>query len=470
MSVEGVGTGAERPAQRSVSAAAQALLREIADAGSYRSLAARAKYPVGAMLISQTVLGFGATAVLARALGPRAFGEYALVLTIAGIFQLVAAFPVESGIPKFLAEVRGQDAGPGPLRGLVRAHYAAGLWCRLGAGLLGLAWCALGAGWLSRLYRAQALQGPVVVAALSLCLLTPLTLYFMSCIQGMEQPRRWATGNLLAAVIVFPPLLLGALNFAKWGQFGLMAWIAAGWLGAALACGWLARGALGFLWPGRAGGQQLRQLLPFLLPIWIVPLAGFGSKTLMKAALAWHWGPVPLGHFEIALTLLGHLAVIYQACMIVLLPEWARLYASKQATDLLHSLGQARGVLIGAATAYGAVLVLAGQWVVPAIFGPDQAGAVPAVRVIGLVMPVMIGGWVASATNVISNRTGNIGKANLIWFAIGVPLGLALIPRLSALGAGLAWLGAYLVFTWYYVTRARPFFREVEGWKPLQQP
>jgi len=91
--------------------AARALIREMTDHRAYQGLAARVRYPVAAMLISQTVLTFGATAVLARFLGPRGFGQYALVLTITGIFQLIAAFPVESGIPKFLAETRGAPAG-----------------------------------------------------------------------------------------------------------------------------------------------------------------------------------------------------------------------------------------------------------------------------------------------------------------------------------------------------------------------
>jgi O-antigen/teichoic acid export membrane protein len=184
----------------------------------------------------------------------------------------------------------------------------------------------------------------------------------------------------------------------------------------------------------------------------------------MKSVLAWRWGTVPLGQFEIALTLLAHLAVIYQGCMIVLLPEWARLYARREGPALIRSLAQARGVLVGAAVVYGAALVFGGRWVVPAIFGVEQAGSVAAAQVIGVVMPVMISGWVASATNVVSDRTATIGKANLIWFAAVVPLGLALIPPLGSLGAALAWLGAYSLFAWYYITRARPFYREVESW------
>ena len=446
---------------RSAVAAARALLREATDGAAYRALAARVKYPVGAMLISQTMLSFVATAVLARALGPAGFGNYALVLTIAGIFQLVAAFPVESGVPKFIAEARQESPAS------VRAYYTAGLWCRLASGLVALACCTVGAGWLSRAYGAETLRLPVLLAAASLCLLTPLNQYLMACIQGMERPRRWATANLLTAALVFPALLLGTLGFSRWGQAGLMACIAAGWLGAAVASGWLARGALGFLWPGGVARQQLRQLAPFLLPIWIVPLAGFGARTLLRLLLASRSGPVSLGHFEIALVLLGHLAVLYQACMIVLLPEWARLYAAKNSGELLRSLTRARGVLLGLAAAYGALLVAGGGWIVPAIFGSEQAGAVSAARVIGLVMPVMIAGWVASATNVVSNRTSIIGKANVIWFSLVVPLGVALIPPLGAVGAALAWLGAYLVFAWYYVTRARPFFREVASWAPV---
>jgi O-antigen/teichoic acid export membrane protein len=127
-------------------------------------------------------------------------------------------------------------------------------------------------------------------------------------------------------------------------------------------------------------------------------------------------------------------------------------------------MAHARGVLIGIAVVYGATLTLGGQWVVPAVFGEDQAGAVPAVRVIGGVMPIMISGWVASVTNVISNRTGNVGRANILWFSVGIPMGLVLIPPLGAFGAALAWLSAYVLFAWYYISRARPFFREVEAW------
>ena len=111
-----------------------------------------------------------------------------------------------------------------------------------------------------------------------------------------------------------------------------------------------------------------------------------------------------------------------------------------------------------------AAAVAAGQWVVPGVFGADQAGAVPAARVMGFIMPIMISGWVASSTNVVSDRTRNVGMANVIWFSLVVPLGILLIPALHALGGALAWAGAYCVFAWFYISRARPFFREVERW------
>jgi len=110
------------------------------------------------------------------------------------------------------------------------------------------------------------------------------------------------------------------------------------------------------------------------------------------------------------------------------------------------------------------VLALGGQWVVPAIFGADQAGAVPAARIIGVVMPVMTGGWVASVTNIVSSRTGIMGQANIIWFCIVIPVGLAAIPVLGAAGGSVSFLAAYGVFTWFYISRARPFFREIGVW------
>ena len=433
-------------------------LGELARPGSYRRLAGRVKYPVAALMISQTVLTFALTAVLTRVLGPLAFGEYAVILTAAGIFQLVAAFPVESGLPKFLAETGRQDLPR------LRAYYSAGLWLRLAAGLAGFAACLPLAGWQGRVYGVPGAAGAIVLAAAGQCLFAPGAGYFLACIQGMERPRRWATANLLNAALVFPLATLGAAAFGRWGQVGLQGAIALGWLACVALSGVLARGALGFLAPGRGGRRQMPGLAWFLLPMWVVPLAGFGALTLVKTALALRWGAVAVGHLEVALSLLRHMGFVYHACMIVLLPEWSRLYADQQGAELRRSLAEARGVLVGIALGYGALLALGGGWLVPRLFGADQAGAVPTVRVIGLVMPVMIAGWMASATNIVCGRTGNIGKANVIWFSLVVPVSLVLLPRLGALGVALGWLGAYCVFSWYYVSRARPFFGEIEGW------
>jgi O-antigen/teichoic acid export membrane protein len=441
-------------------ASARRVVREVTNGAAYRALVAQAKYPVGAMLISQTILGFGVAAVLSHSLGKVAFGQYAVIITVAGIFQLIAAFPVESGLAKFIAESRQEN----PVE--VPAYYAAGFAIRAGSGGLAMLVALLGAGWLSTAFHVPGLSAAVVVACLSLCVFTPLAQFFLGGIQGMEQPARWATGNLLNSLLVFPFTVLGALGLARWGhgQSWLFAMLAVGWLLACLVCGILARRAMGFIWPTQLQWRYVRRLLPFLLPMWIVPLVGFGTKTVLKLYLARKCGPVPVGQFEIALTLLVHMGTIYQACMIIFIPAWSRLYIGRQAGALLHSISQVRGALLGAAFVYGAILVLGGQWVVPAIFGQDQIGAVPAARIMGLTMPLMISGWVASSTNVVSNRTGNIGWANVVWFSIAIPLGILLTPSLGSLGTALAWCGAYIVFAWFYISRARPFFREVEAW------
>jgi O-antigen/teichoic acid export membrane protein len=171
-----------------------------------------------------------------------------------------------------------------------------------------------------------------------------------------------------------------------------------------------------------------------------------------------------VGQFEIALSLQQHMGIFYSASMTVLLPAWSRLYAQRQGAELLQSIAYARGALLGLAFAYGAILVLGGPWLIPVLFGDDQTGAVPAARIMGLVLPVMIAGWVASTTAVVSSRTSIVGLANVIWFSLCAPVALLLIPRLGAAGAALGWLTAYLVFSWFYISRARRFFHEVHGW------
>jgi hypothetical protein len=89
---------------------------------------------------------------------------------------------------------------------------------------------------------------------------------------------------------------------------------------------------------------------------------------------------------------------------------------------------------------------------------------VPAVRVMGLVMPLLVVSWLTNVTYVIDGRTGYVGRANLLWFAVVVPLGVLLIPGLGSLGAALAFLAAYVVFAWYCLSRARPFFAQARRW------
>jgi O-antigen/teichoic acid export membrane protein len=434
------------------------LLQETTDPSAYRAVASQTKYPVGAMLVSQTLLVPGWAVALSRLLGARAYGEYATILLIAGLFQLFAAFPVEQGVARFIAEARQERPQD------VRAFYTAGLALRLGMGLMAVLAAAAWAGPLSRAFQIGGQAAAVILAALSLCLFQMLAQFFLACVQGAEQPSRWATGNLLTSCFAFPMVFVGARLMGHGGQTVLLACIGAGWAAAAVACALLARRALGFLLPGRWQWWYMRRLLVFLLPMWIVPVAGFGARTIIGWYLAQQAGPVAVGQFDIASKLLVHLGTVYQACMIVFMPAWTRLYAARQGQALLRSLGQARGVLLGIALLYGSLLAITGSWVVPAVFGADQAGAVAAARVMGLVMPIMISGWVASNTNVVSDRTRNIGMANVIWFSLVVPLGFLFIPSWHALGAALAWGGAYVVFAWYYISRARPFFREVEAW------
>ncbi len=66
----------------------------------------------------------------------RRYGQYAVATAMAGVFQLLAAFPVESGLPKFLAEARVSHPSE------MRSYYAAGLTLRLAVSGLAvvLAW------------------------------------------------------------------------------------------------------------------------------------------------------------------------------------------------------------------------------------------------------------------------------------------------------------------------------------------
>jgi len=436
---------------------ARAVLREALSPAAYRSVGACVRYPVGAVLVSYALLSFGLTATLSRLLGSRCFGEFAVVVTIAGIFRLLASFSVESGVPKFIAE--SAQSSPGEMR----AYYAAGLATRVSGGLISLVLAAAFAGRVAARYGVPHLSGSVVACAVYLCLLSPIASFFLACLQGREQPGRWSTATLVNACLVFPAGVIGAVGFRRWGLEGLFLCIGAGWLAAALCSCLFARRAMGFTW-ALADRQHLGALLTFLLPLWMGELISMGTHIVLKSYLALVSGPVSVGQFEIAIALLFQVATLYQAIMIVFLPTWARLYATQQGSALLESFSRTRGVVVGMASFIGMSLALAGQWIVPLIFGRDQVGAVPAVRVMGLVMPLTFLSWVTLSTYVISNRTALSARANIVWLFIVVPAGMLLIPKLGSLGASIAFLIAYVAFNWYVLTRARPFFARLHAW------
>src|SRR5574340_370424 len=211
------------------------------DPTSYRTVASRVKYPVAAVLVPYSLLNLGITAVLSQLLGSERFGEFAVVITIAGIFRLLASFSVESGVAKFIAESGHQSESE------MKAYYAAGLTTRLVGGAYSLLLAALLGGWIARRYGVPHLAGAVVAASLYLCLLWPLASFFLACVQGREQPERWATGTLINAALVCPAGVIGAVGIPRWGLTGLLLWMGAGWAAAAIASAIAARRALGFL-------------------------------------------------------------------------------------------------------------------------------------------------------------------------------------------------------------------------------
>ncbi len=434
---------------------------EAVNPASYRAVAAQVKYPVGAVLISYSLLSFGITAVLSQLLGSRRFGEFAVVITIAGIFRLLASFSVESGTAKFIAESSHHSQLE------MRAYYAAGLATRVTGSTVSLLLAIACGGWVARLYGVPHLSRAVVAASIYLCLLWPLATFFLACVQGREQPVRWATATLVNAALVFPAGVIGAVGIPRWGLSGVLLWIAAGWAGAAIASAVFSRRTMGFTW-ARPDLTHLRVLVPFLLPLWLGELISFGTHIILKSYLAVKAGPVSVGQFEICLTLLFQVGTLYQAMMIVFLPTWAKLYAAQQGAALLASYSTMRGVVVGMASVFGLVLAIGGQWVIPLVFGREQVGAVAAARVMGLVMPLTFLGWLTLSSFVISNQTAIAARANILWFCIVVPSGLLLIPRLGSLGASVAFLLGYIVFTWYAVARARPLFAQLRRWGERQ--
>jgi O-antigen/teichoic acid export membrane protein len=423
--------------------------------GELASVGARQSAVTLAGSIGRLALGFVASVLIARTLGPAGYGLIALLSLVLSVLDTVADFGLTYTAVHAVARAFAS--------GLAAARpVAAGYWSL--TVLLNAAGAALGflaAEPIARLALGRPDAEPVV----RLVVLGLASVASSGACAALLQATR-AFGRLAALqVLTQLTYLVAVLGLALAGHMSVEAVVLLGVLNPVL--GFLL--GLRLLPPGlldlRAGlSREARQawvdLTRFSRWLWISSVLSLLASQL-DLALVGRWLPaVEVGLYALALNLATKLDILNQARFTVLLPSMATLTA----TDIR---GHARHALLRSA-ALGLPLVLALPLAGPfvgLVYGPAYLDAVPALLVLVLAAvfdllttPLLLLAYPLNAPRVLA-------VSDALRVGTLVLLGAVLVPGLGPVGAALAKLGAKVVGAAF--TLAALWWLSVAGRQPL---
>jgi O-antigen/teichoic acid export membrane protein len=432
--------------------------------GEGRLLVTSALWSVALRLVGM-VVAFGSGVLLARYLGPSDLGIYGVALGIAVVLSAIGQLGLYLLATQeiSLARVR-QDWGliRGVTRWCAQAVTAAGL--LLGGGFLIAALAASD----SPGFVGAALWAAPLVAVMALTLLVSAELRALDWLltgQSLDNLIRPALIALLLVVFYAGP---GSLSPGAAMAMNLAASLVA----LALGFWWLhlalpaeARSAT----PRREAKRWMAGAVPLAVSEVLRQLDGTYAVLVMGAVAS----SAETGIFRVALSTVVTLSLPLSMFNVVLAPTLARLYGEGQLDRLQKLLGIAAAAVAGSVALILLLLLVAGQWLVVAVFGAEYAGSWLPLMLLGLAQ--LIGGFFGVGL-VVLGVCGE-GKALARAYAISVTASIVLAVILAqvagSIGVALAAIfGALLnnLIVWFHARRVMGLDVSPLGLVPALRP
>jgi O-antigen/teichoic acid export membrane protein len=393
----------------------------------------------GARLFAQAA-GFAAAVMVARALGPDAFGHYALMVIVATLLSEVPG----AGLDLSAVRLSAGDwpRHPSRARGMLVVAGTTKATCGLSLLLLGVVFASPIA---SHALARPELALPIQCAALAGVALS-MTETLMASLQAQERFGQLFQVNTLVATIKLAPvallLALEALSLTN----AMIAFVTAAYAGCGLAA----------LYAWRAGGTALwdrdtaRDLFTFSRWLILATILGVLAAGLDVLALTYLAGSAATGVYASGRTLALPLVVGGGAIGAVLLPRLSRMATRGEPIGPYLRQGSLR-LTIGVAVV-GSGLVAAAPLLVPLVYGVDYGEAVAVFQVLTLAYSVQIVTWPLLASLMVLDRPDVIAKISftaLCVFGTGYAL---VVPTFGALGAaGVLFVGSTLIGLIYVI-------------------
>jgi glycosyltransferase involved in cell wall biosynthesis/O-antigen/teichoic acid export membrane protein len=395
--------------------------------------------------LSSYAVGFLASIMIARAIGPTGRGLYAYPVALLGLVMALAHLGLEFAQVHLAA--RGKD---------LRRMWADATVFSLVAGAV--CWAAV-TGLIALDPRvADGLPLSWIAVPVGLVPLLLMSLYWANLLQldGRLVMATWASWIGVALQMAATGVLFFTHELTPFRVL-MLQWLTNGstWVLLLAAC---RRAGLVNLHVDRA---LIRQSMAFGAKAYIAQIFFYLVLRADQILVAHYAGYRQLGLYALATTVAELLWLLTDPLASALMPHMVR---ARTGDDRRLSFSTARISLLVLTVAAAAVWFLA-PLVIPDVYGAGFAGTVPALR---LLLPGVVALGAAKSLGAVRVKEGRMVITSVLGlsaFGLNVALNLVLLPWIGIRGAGIASSACYVALALSYVVIARR--RGVAGWRDL---
>jgi O-antigen/teichoic acid export membrane protein len=392
-----------------------------------------------AFAVQLTTAAFTAvlTLYLVRALGPSAYGVFALALATAGLISVPADLGISASTSRFVAERRGN-------RSAVAAVISAGFKPRLATAALASVVLFLASGWLASLYHAESLTWPLRAAALAFFGQTLMLFFERTFIGQARIGPNLRIQVLESSVETGASIALVALGAGATGaMFGRAAgYLVGGAFALAITVRLVGRAAVKL---GSGFGIDSRRIIRYAGPLMIVDGAYLVFSQIDAVLIGLLLNTTAVGLFQAPGRLITLLGYPGQALANAVAPRLARQQGNEPSLRPLTS--GIRYLIIVQAILVAPLLVWAGP-IVDLLLGSRYGRSVEVLQILTpYVFLTGISPVVSLAANYLGIATRRIPIV-LATVGMNVAIDIALIPRIGIIGGA---IGTDIAYTFYVV-------------------
>lgn len=393
--------------------------------------------------------------VLARLAGPELLGEYVTVISLATVFVFVAGF----GLPRLLMrEVARVREDKKEVAKLVNAS--------LGVVLI-ISLISIG---LMLTVGALMSYSPILMKAL---LLTGIAVAFetmakvvMTSFRGFEE-MEWSWLVSVVTEVVFLALLVVVLNIQARIDLIMAAYLLSRLVSMFVAAGlyWPRFGRLGLLVDFPLWRSLIKMGFPFAINTAVTAARGRMGVII----LAFFSGSVAVAMLEVATSLTVKINVLGRSVNDATYPFLSSQYV-KNARSLSRYTAKSVRFLLIPSVLIATVLWIFGEDIIELLYGEEYIVAVPALKLLALLIPLRFVTYSLGTALTASNRQSQRATSVTVAAIVNVLLALLLIPRYQMMGAVYAILLTEIVLFAMTVWYLRAEALEMIEWRPFLGP